>query len=283
VSTLFRAALRAQRTTARLRAELRRADRWTGVRVFGYHRVADDPGDMLAVSPAAFAAQMEAVVESGATPIRLEDALDLLAEPVDGRYAAVTFDDGYRDVAENAEPVLRRLGIPATVFVTSGVPSGEARYFWYDDPPPALGWDEIAELADGGVVDFQSHTCTHPWLPRLSDERARDEIVRSKVELEERLGRPVTTLAYPAGLYGEREEALVREAGYRAGVTTDPGVNRGGSAPLRITRTLVFGDDGEDDFAAKLRGVFDRPSIFRRYFYRRRAAGSEADAYARLS
>jgi peptidoglycan/xylan/chitin deacetylase (PgdA/CDA1 family) len=47
--------------------------------------------------------------------------------------AAVTFDDGYGGVFENAWPVLRDLGIPATVFVVAEAPGRDER-FWWDDP-----------------------------------------------------------------------------------------------------------------------------------------------------
>src|SRR4051794_246096 len=82
-----------------------------GVRILAYHRVADEP-DPLAVPPATFRAHMELVRASGATPIRLDAAVDLLARPVAGRWVCVTFDDGYRDNLELAAPVLRELGIP---------------------------------------------------------------------------------------------------------------------------------------------------------------------------
>lgn len=271
------------RRATRLTARIRGVGDWVGVRVLGYHRVDDVRGDALTVSPDRFAAQMEAILASGAKPIRLVDALDLLTGTVEEQYVAVTFDDGYRDIADRVEPLLRQLGVPATVFVPTSVASGDAGFFWYDAPPPALDWAAIERLANGGVIDFQSHTRTHPWLPRLSEERAREEIAGSKEELERRLGLPVTTLAYPAGLYGEREERLVRECGYRAGVTTDPGVNPGGGVPGRIHRTLVYGGDGEQEFADKLTGVFDRPSRLRGYFFARRAAGAENEAYGQLS
>jgi peptidoglycan/xylan/chitin deacetylase (PgdA/CDA1 family) len=266
-----------------LRARAAHADRWEGVRILGYHRIADVPGDVLSVSPRSFREQMESLRGFDARPLRLGEAIELLRRgPVRGRYVCVTFDDGYRDNLEEAEPVLRELGLPATIFVPTRVPGGEATYFWYRSPPSALSWQEIEELERDGLLDFQSHTRTHPWLPRLGEKRAREEIAASKEDLEARLGRPVTSLAYPGGLYGEREVRLVHEAGYAAGLTTDPGVNGGHGDRGALRRTLVFGDDGPSDFAAKLRGAFDRPSLGYRLVNRRRSLGDESTAYAPL-
>ncbi|HEY6962934.1 MAG TPA: polysaccharide deacetylase family protein [Gaiellaceae bacterium] len=261
-------AIRAYQRLRFLRARLlgrRRA--WHGVRILGYHSISEG-GTSLCVTPRAFRAQMEAVAAGDLTPVRLSDALDLLAAgPVEDRLVAITFDDGYLDNVEHAEPVLAELGLPATVFLPTRIVDGSVGYHWFPESPPALSWSDVAAAATRGTLDFQSHTRSHPWLPELSDEAAGEEIAASRSDLEARLGTVVTALAYPGGLYGSREERLVAEAGYRAGVSTTPGVNSGGETTLR--RTLVYREDGGDVFAAKLAGLLDRPGIGRRIGYRR--------------
>ena len=245
---------------------------WSGVRVLGYHRIADEP-HVLSVRPDRFRRQIELALESGLQPLAVADGLDLLdAGEVGGRHFCVTFDDGYLDNLEHAVPVLRELGVPATIFVPTSVIDGVSTYWWFADPPPALTWEQLRELAGEGLVDVQPHTRTHPWLPRLGEDEAHAEIAGSKRELEERLGKPATVFCYPAGLYGEREARLVREAGYRAAFTTDPGVNGAGQARDRLKRTLVYWEDGERDFRAKLDGLLDRPPALRAWLYRRRSA-----------
>jgi peptidoglycan/xylan/chitin deacetylase (PgdA/CDA1 family) len=263
-------AMRAYERARMLRARLGRAPDWSGIRILGYHRIADDGHD-LSVHPQAFRRQMEHLREAGLRPVRLDRALDLLAEPVEGRWVCVTFDDGYRDNLDAAAPVLRDLEIPATIFVPTAIVDGTASYDWYGDPPPALSWEQIAQLEAEGLIDFQSHTLTHPRLPHVDDARAREEIAGSKRELEARLGREVTSLCYPAGLWGERDARLVREAGYRAGVTTDPGVNPGARPMDRLRRTMVYWGDGPFEFEAKVAGRLDRPPLLRSLLYRRLA------------
>ena len=175
------------RTARARRLPPRRAPR--GVRILCYHRVADD-GDVLAVTPAALRRQLEAVLASGARIVRLQDALRLLARPVEEACVCVTFDDGYRDTLEAAAPLLAELGVPGTLYLPSQVPGGQARFTWYrKNAPPALSRDEVRELAAGGVIDVQSHSRTHPRLPAVDDAWAREEIAGSKAELEALLGR----------------------------------------------------------------------------------------------
>ena len=149
---------RAVRLYQRARIEasrLRELPSWKGVRIFGYHSVADDR-DVFAVSPAAFRQHMELVAASGVTPIRLDAALDLLERPVDdGQYVCVTFDDGYLDNLEHALPVLEELGIPATIFIISEVLEGRRTFDWYPEPHPALGLDELPRVLESGLVDVQ--------------------------------------------------------------------------------------------------------------------------------
>jgi peptidoglycan/xylan/chitin deacetylase (PgdA/CDA1 family) len=241
---------------------------WCGVRILGYHRLADERHP-LCVSPRRFRAQMELLASSGAETVSLERALDLLAAAVPGRFVCVTFDDGYRDNLEHGVPVLDELGIPASIFIPTRILDGEATYWWFSDPPPPLSWDELRDLVADGLVDAQAHTRTHPLLPRVDDARAREEIGGSREDLAQRLGRAPSTFCYPAGLFGQREVELVREAGYRAAVTTEPGVNGPGVQMEALRRTLVYFSDSDSDFAAKLAGVLDRPPAFRSTFYRR--------------
>jgi peptidoglycan/xylan/chitin deacetylase (PgdA/CDA1 family)/glycosyltransferase involved in cell wall biosynthesis len=230
-----------------------------GVRILGYHRVADD-GDVLAVTRDAFRRQMELIRHSNTRIVRLDDVPGLLTAPLEESHICVTFDDGYLDTLESAAPILRELEIPATVFLPTAMIDGTKPYYWYRaSPPAALDWAGVAELTADGVIDVQSHSRSHPRLPALSEDKARDELVTSKTEIERHIGRAVTSFCYPAGLYGAREVELAREAGYRTAVTCRPGLNLPGTDPLQLLRNLISWSDDAARFEAKLNGRLDRP------------------------
>ncbi len=226
-------------------------------RIVMYHRISDER-DELAVTPQRFRKQMELLAAEGFRVCDVPAVAGLLAAgELPTRTIGLSFDDAFRDVAENALPVLAEHGFRATVFVTTGVTDGRCAFAWYRRQPPLLDWGEIAELDRGGTLGFEAHTVTHPNLLALDDRRAEIEIATSKAELEERLGRAVTVFSYPAGLYGERERRLVAEAGYRFAVTCEPGVNLPSTDRYALHRRQIDARDRLLDFRAKIGGGHD--------------------------
>ena len=213
------------------------------------------------------------LAQAGWRAIGVEEAArELAAARVAPRTVGLSFDDGYRDVAEHGLPALAEHGFSATVFVSTGVVDGRASFAWYGRQPPLLGWEEIRELAGGETLGFGAHTVTHPDLRTLSEADARAEIDGSKRELEEQLGRPVETFCYPAGFFGERDRQLVAEAGFAAAVTTEPGANGPGDDLFTLRRIQVDRGDGLLAFQAKVAGAFDRPLAGRALYRRLRYA-----------
>jgi len=230
----------------------------SGLRILCYHRISSDK-DELAVSPSAFRAQMELMLQTGAKPQTLDDAVDTVGDEMLGRHVCVTFDDGYYDNLENAIPVLRDLGIPATIFVATKLIDGSAPVYWYANPPRLLTWGELHDISQEGRVAIGAHSRTHRALPMLPDDEAWDEIAGSRRDVQDRLGRPVTSFCYPAGLYGARDVRMVSAAGYSVGVTCAPGANGPGQQPQALRRLMIGSRDNLKMFEAKLSGLLDQP------------------------
>ncbi len=193
--------------------------------VLCYHGIS--PTWSEAVAPDQLRAQLEMLLARGYRAVPFSQAV--LSPP--GRAFAVTFDDGYRSVAEHALPVLERLNMPATVFVPTGFVSDAAscaRAAWpgtdhwlttpHADELAPMSWVELRVLVEHGW-EIGSHSRTHARLPQIDDAKLKEELNASREELEDRLGRPCTTLAYPYGEADDRVVAAAAAAGYQAACT----------------------------------------------------------------
>jgi peptidoglycan/xylan/chitin deacetylase (PgdA/CDA1 family) len=196
--------------------------------VLCYHAVSDDWSHQLAVRKRAFERQLETLVRRGFRPF---PAAELPWGPRRGLH--VTFDDAYRSVLD-AVPVLRRLGLSATIFAASDfaaegrpldVPELAAEAAAHPEHLATLTWAELAELARDGV-EIGSHTISHAHLAGLSDEELERELSGSRERIEDELGRPCRLLAYPYGEHDTRVQAAARRAGYHAAFALSPGADR---------------------------------------------------------
>ncbi len=210
-----------------------------------YHNIARPPTEGrlkgLYVSPSMFRFQMRYLKIAGFAVVPLHEIVDSAANGSPHKRAvALTFDDGYEDFYLNAFPVLEEYGYPATVFVVSDFVG--TTNTWDEHSlgirKELMAWDRIRDLSARNVF-FGSHTRTHPFLTRIEKERAREEICRSKQIIEDRTGHSVETFCYPYGDCNHAVEEMVREAGYRVGVTTSRGSVRAGDDPLILRRAFI--------------------------------------------
>lgn len=104
---------------------------------------------------------------------------------------------------------------------------------------------ELLKLTEGGLIEIGAHTRTHPMLPRLSVERQREEILSSKQDLQELLGRQVTGFAYPNGRATEEAKGIVREAGFVYACTSLHDMVRPGCDMYELTRFWQRNVDGD--------------------------------------
>ncbi len=109
------------------------------LRVLTYHRV-DHPGAraqldpaLVSATPDAFERQMQHVARR-CHPVSMADVLEACeaGRALPPRSVLVTFDDAYADFAEHAWPLLKRLGVPVTLFVPTAFPDQPGRAFWWD-------------------------------------------------------------------------------------------------------------------------------------------------------
>jgi peptidoglycan/xylan/chitin deacetylase (PgdA/CDA1 family) len=156
------------------------------------------------------------------------------------RRVRASFDDAFRSSA-TVFPVLEERGIPIQIFVCTGYAHEGAPLaiteLAGDDPEQlaTMTWDELRTHAERGLA-IGSHGVSHAHLTRLSDEDLRRELVDSKKQIEQELGRECPELAYPYGEHDERVRRQARAAGYERAY----GLQEKGSDAYAIPRVDLY-------------------------------------------
>lgn len=122
----------------------------------------------------------------------------------------------------------------------------------------ALSHKEIRQLADGGLVEIGAHTVTHPVLSAIPLLQQEQEIRQSKVQLEEIVGQPIESFAYPYGTkddYTPQTVKLVKQASFTCACSNFKGVVQRRASLFELPRFVVRDWDG-DQFERQLRGWF---------------------------
>ncbi len=224
--------------------------------VLCYHAVSESWTADLSITPARFERQLELLVERGYRGATLTEAVT--AAPAK-RKVAITFDDGYRSVVDLAFPVMSRLGLVGSVYVATDFVGSSAPMSWpgvdqwlggpHEQEMLPMDSAQLHRLVDAGW-EVGSHTCSHPKLTELDDQRLALELGRSREQCERLLGRPCRSLAYPYGDVDERVVRAAAAAGYEVAAALSSRLRA--ARPLEWPRIGVYYDDDERRFRAKV-------------------------------
>ncbi|GAB4174347.1 MAG: hypothetical protein Fur0032_14050 [Terrimicrobiaceae bacterium] len=217
------------------------ADR-TQVSVLCYHRFEEKPRDGLAITPGRFEEEMQVLKDAGITVVSMQDFLAWQRgeKTLPERCALITIDDGYASAYHVAWPILKKFSYPFTMYIYTDYVKGGPKA-----GGGSMTWEQLAEMRDAGV-DIGSHTVSHSSLTskksRSDAEYAvwlKHELGDSKKMLEERLGIPIRTIAYPYGNNNEVVRQAAAEAGYEAGFSVRGMLLDRGGDPMGYGRTAI--------------------------------------------
>ncbi len=203
--------------------------RGRGVVLMGHHvRPAEPrgfaPNRLLEITPAFLDRVLGLLRAEGFEIVPLDDVPARLAEP-GPPFAALTFDDGYRDNLEHALPVLRRHGVPATFFVTADYASGRGRLWWLELEEAVRRLDRVEIAVGEARLDLPARTDAEKdrafsrvyWaLRRLPEAGLRAAVAR----LGARVGLDPDALVARHCLPDEGVRALAEEPGVTIGAHT---------------------------------------------------------------
>ena len=202
-----------------------------------------------------FARQLDTIIRY-AVPISLNDPPP---PGRGGRYVAVTFDDGFTSVLENALPELEQRAIPSTLFVVAGAigqPRNWVTRSAHDSSvnERVMSSDQLTQLST--LVTIGSHSLTHPFLPTVAEPIARRELNESRRVLESAVGRKVDLFSFPYGGFNAELVTWCAEAGYTKVFTTQPVYAFVESDEFVTGRVPVSPDDTPLEFRLKILGAY---------------------------
>jgi peptidoglycan/xylan/chitin deacetylase (PgdA/CDA1 family) len=227
---------------------LRRSSGWIGFPY--YHHVFDDERKR-------FERHLQFLRQRGDF-ITFDDAISLLlsSDPIDGRYFCLSFDDGFKNCATNALPILVDRQIPCAFFIAvNHVGSRISEFpnrFGVPVPVDFVTWEDCRQMLRAGM-SIGSHTCSHSMLSRLSAGEVQAELRQSKQAIERELGRACRHFSAPFGkprlhFNVDRDPHLAKSSGFASFATTKFGVARRGDSPFFIPRNRVVAAWGDYQF-----------------------------------
>ncbi|MCB9800531.1 MAG: glycosyltransferase [Candidatus Omnitrophica bacterium] len=242
-------------------------DRHTAILL--YHSIDETKASDMSVTPSSFEEQIT-FLNAHYPIVNLSKAVEMIqtGERSDKRHVSITFDDGYEDNFLYAFPVLKKMNLPAAIFLLSRHEGGEYRTPHLEDsvnhPSRLLNWDQVREMAAGGI-EFGSHGERHLRLKDLALAGLENEIIRSKETIENLLAHSVDFFSYPYGTFRDfdaRAVDMTAKCGYKAALTAVYGANPPGTDLFQLRRINVDASDTLFTLKAKLNGALNLMALF---------------------
>ena len=180
--------------------------------------------------------------------------------PSEKKCVAITFDDAFSSVVENALPELAARSFHSTIFVPTGLIGCRPTWVMEDSDDylteVVMTVEQLRALT-APLVALGSHTISHPSMLRLNAVAAQKEIEEFRHQLEKVTGREIRLFSFPYGDHDRSTVAMCRAAGYESVFSIlAHGVDTRSSELLR-GRTKVDPWDGPLEFFLKFNGAYE--------------------------
>lgn len=193
------------------------------VPILVYHNFNPTKPGSMNLKPEVVESQIKWLKDNGFTIIPLKEAVEYLQGKRDSlppKSIVITNDDGWQSTYTYLYPIVKKYNIPVTLFIYPETISHGKN---------AMTWEELKTLQDTGLFDIQDHTYSHPNFKiakrKMSsaayEKFVTNELVNSKKILEDKMGKKITLLAWPFGIYNPELEKAASNAGYEMAFSID--------------------------------------------------------------
>lgn len=220
--------------------------------VLMYHSIGDN-GVLFTVTTEDLEKQLAFLKNKKYNVMRLADLIEKLKnkEKIPSKTIVLTFDDAYRDNYLNAFSLLKKYNLPATVFIPTAY-VGKEMLNSEGKSIPVMSWAEAQEMEESGLVDFASHSHTHPMMNKISFEKFVNEVKTSENILNQNLKRQVKIFSFPKGKFKPEHTDYLKDQGYLGAVTVKEGLIYANDDLFTLKRNFVFSKGGFSQFKGKL-------------------------------
>jgi peptidoglycan/xylan/chitin deacetylase (PgdA/CDA1 family) len=224
------------------------------VPILCYHNLkdfTDQAGEMTktySVKPLNFTAQMKAIHDAGYHTILPHQLYNYLAygDKLPSKPIMITFDDTRGEQFSIGAMAMEKYNFKGVFFVMTVA----------INRPNYLSADEIKKLADAGH-EVAAHTWDHHMVTKYTAEDWDLQLQKPKEKLEKIIGKPVTSFAYPFGLWNSAALPEVEKSGYKMAYILS--TKRDTIAPIyTIRRMIVSGNWKTEQLLKSIESTFNK-------------------------
>lgn len=227
-----------------------------------YHAISDHPW---AISKAVFTQQINWLQDH----CEVVSLSKLLQSSTHQRQVAITFDDGYASVYDNALPILHEKNISPLIYLNTGWIGHQNRKraherFGHYESEYFLTWTEVQRLSEC-TWDIGSHAINHFDFSKLDGQMMAKELSHSKEVIEAQIRRPCLHFSYPWGKYTKKAAQAVQDAGYQSAVSVRHAPVRSDSPLFALPRINIARHYSFKDFKTIMIGKWDYLNLIHKF------------------
>ncbi|WP_417317297.1 polysaccharide deacetylase family protein [Emcibacter sp.] len=198
--------------------------------VMMYHRFGEDRFPSTNITLDQFREHIEELQNEKYNIVPLSAVIDAFRnnKELPPRTIALTIDDAYVSIYENAWPMLKEAGFPFTMFTSTQPVDLEL--------PGYMTWDQIREMEADPLVSIGHHGHTHEHLLRMTPEQVRQDLKTASARYQAELGYVPEIFAYPFGEYSAEIEKTVKSLGLKAAFGQHSGTASSRLDPFALPR-----------------------------------------------